>query len=346
MTDLRSLTFEELQAALAPFGWPAFRARQIFEWLQAKGARDARGMTNLPKDLRGTLDRQCFISACEIARKQVSQDGTVKYLFALHDGEKIESAVMRYEHGRSICVSSQAGCSMGCVFCASGEKGRARDLLPGEMLAQIMEAQNDFGGRVSHVVLMGMGEPLDNYDNVLKFLRLASAPGGLNISQRRISLSTCGLVPKIYALANERLGITLSVSLHAPNDALRTRLMPVNKAYPIKELMQACADYAKKTSRRISFEYAMFQGVNDTQDHASELAALLKHMLCHVNLIPANAWRVECGEWREGLRRSDRAAIQAFQECLTRKGIACTVRRSLGQDISAACGQLRGQETG
>ena len=344
MPDLRSLDCEELQTALAPFNWPAFRARQIYDWLQAKGARDARGMTNLPLDMRGILDGRCFISSCEIARKQVSSiDGTVKYLFQLHDGELIESVVMRYEHGRSICVSSQAGCNMGCVFCASGEKGCARDLLPGEILAQILEAQNDLGERISHVVLMGMGEPLDNYENVLRFIKLVSSPEGLNISQRRISLSTCGIAPMIGKLADERLGITLSISLHAANDKLRSELMPINKAYPLEALLRTCRAYTAKTSRRISFEYAMLRGVNDSQSHAHELAALLKDMLCHVNLIPANELH---GMTRSVAARSSRASIQAFQEFLTRKGIACTVRRSLGQDISAACGQLRRQGTG
>ena len=295
-------------------------------------------MTNLPKEIRGILEAQCFISSCEIARRQVSRDGTVKYLFRLRDGETIESVVMKYEHGRSICVSSQAGCRMGCVFCASGEHGCARNLLPGEMLAQITEAQNDMGEHISHIVLMGMGEPLDNYDNVLKFIMLVSNPEGLNVSQRRISLSSCGIVPKIDQLAKERLGITLSISLHAANDKLRTQLMPINRAYPLKELMRACRDYAAHTSRRISFEYAMLRGINDSASHANELASLLKGMLCHVNLIPANEMR--------GVSRSDKATIQAFQELLTRKGINCTVRRSLGQDISAACGQLRSQETG
>jgi len=335
MIDLRSLDFNELQAELAHFNWPSFRAKQVFGWLQVRGVRGAQDMTNLPKEIRSVLEAQCFISACEIARKQVSQDGTVKYLFRLHDGEMIESVVINYEHGRSICVSSQAGCRMGCVFCASGAGGCARNLLPGEMLAQVTQAQNDMGERISHIVLMGMGEPLDNYDNVLKFIKLVSNPKGLNISQRRISFSTCGIMPRIDQLANERLGITLSVSLHAANDALRTQLMPINRTYPLKELMRACKNYAARTSRRISFEYAMLRGINDSAKHANELASLLKGMLCHVNLIPINEMR--------GISRSDKATIQAFQELLAQKGIACTIRRSLGQDISAACGQLRSQ---
>ena len=339
MTDLRSLDYGQLQKALAPFGWPAFRTKQVFDWLQVKGVRAAQEMTNLPNQMRETLSSECFISYCEIARKQVSDaDGTVKYLFRLHDGETIESVVMKYEHGRSICVSSQVGCKMGCVFCASGENGCARDLLPGEMLSQLMAAQNDIGENISHLVLMGMGEPLDNYRNVLKFLRLVTSRQGQNMSQRKISLSTCGIVPMIEELAKERLGITLSISLHAPNDKLRSQLMPVNHAYRLKTLMPACRDYIEQTSRRISFEYAMFRGVNDTTDHAKELAALLKGMMCHVNLIPANETR--------GLQCSEKRNIQAFQDALTHRGITCTVRRSLGQGISAACGQLRGQEPG
>jgi 23S rRNA (adenine2503-C2)-methyltransferase len=337
MTDLRSLFPEELQAELAPFAVPAFRARQMFAWLQAKGAGSAMEMTNLPLSLREALARQCFISACEIARKQVSGDGTVKYLFRLHDGQTVESVVMQYEHGRSVCVSSQVGCKMGCVFCASGAQGFVRNLLAGEMLAQVAQARRDTGQPVTHIVLMGMGEPLDNYDNVLRFLRLAANPEGLHIGMRKISLSTCGLVPELERLAGEHLGLTLSVSLHAPNNALRRQFMPVASRYSLEELLESCKRYTARTSRRISFEYALFCGVNDSKAQASELAARLRGMLCHVNLIPANPTGL--------MARSSKETVQGFQERVTQQGIACTVRRSLGQDISAACGQLR-QEAG
>ena len=336
MLDLRSLFPYELRAALAPFHLPDYRVRQIFDWLQRRGAQKAGEMTNLPKELRERLAKEAFISSCEIARRQLSDDGARKYLFRLHDGEHIECVVMRYTYGYSVCVSTQAGCRMACAFCASGQHGLQRDLLPGEMLAQIHAAQSDLGETISRVVLMGMGEPLDNYDNTLQFLRLAGHPEGLQIGQRKISLSTCGLVPKIDQLANERLGVTLSVSLHAPNDELRSKLMPVNRAYPIGELLAACGRYAKATGRRISFEYALLRGVNDKVEHAHELAARLKGLLCHVNLIPANPVPAL------GFHRSRAEQVRAFQEILEQNGLTVTVRRSLGGDIDAACGQLRG----
>ena len=334
MTDLRSLNPEELQSALAPLQLPDYRANQIFDWLQCRGVGSAGEMTNLPKDLRTQLEQDYSISSCEIVRKQQSASGAAKYLFRLQDGQAIESVVMRYSYGYSVCVSTQAGCRMACAFCASGRHGFTRDLLPGEMLAQIHAAQNDLGESISHVVLMGMGEPLDNYDNTVKFLRLATHPQGLNLSQRKISLSTCGLVPQIDRLAGEHLGVTLSVSLHAPNDALRDRLMPVNRAYPIKELLAACGRYAKATGRRISFEYALLRDVNDSQEHAKELVGRLKGMLCHVNLIPANPVP------ELGFQRSKPERMRVFQDILEQSGLAVTVRRSLGGDIDAACGQL------
>ncbi|MDR0532219.1 MAG: 23S rRNA (adenine(2503)-C(2))-methyltransferase RlmN [Oscillospiraceae bacterium] len=342
--DLRSLDLDGLKEAVAPLGLPAYRAGQMFDWLQAKGVAGAGEMTDLPKALRGQLQSRYLITWCEIARRQESKDGTVKYLFRLHDGEWIESVVMRYQHGRSICVSSQCGCRMGCVFCASGANGCARGLLPGEILAQVQAAQRDLGEPIPRVVLMGMGEPLDNYENVLQFIKLASDPRGLCISQRKISLSTCGIVPGIDRLARERLGVTLSVSLHAPEDKLRSELMPVNRAWPLNELLRACKDYAQATSRRISFEYAMFRGENDSREQAEQLAALLRGMLCHVNLIPANAGGGAQGTEGRGMRGSDRETIRMFQEILAGKGIACTVRRSLGRDIDAACGQLLGKQ--
>ena len=337
MVDLRSLFPDELRDVLAPLNLPAYRAKQIFDWLQRRGAQSAGEMTNLPKELRAQLGENFFISSCEIIRKQQSKTGARKYLFRLHDGETIESVVMRYTYGCSICVSTQAGCKMACAFCASGQHGFTRDLLPGEMLAQIQTAQRDIGETISHVVLMGMGEPLDNYENTVKFLRLATHPEGLNIGQRKISLSTCGLVPQIDQLAGEHLGITLSVSLHAPNDELRGRLMPVNKAYPIKALLAACKQYAKNTGRRISFEYALLRDVNDSPEHAKELASRLKGLLCHVNLIPANPVP------ELGFHRSKPERVRVFQELLEKSGLAVTVRRSLGGDIDAACGQLRHQ---
>ena len=337
MLDLRSLLPDELAAALSPLSLPGYRINQIFGWLQRRGAQDAAAMTSLPKDLRMQLDGEYLITSCEIVRKQESTDGTRKYLFRLYDGNTVESVVMQYEHGRSICVSTQAGCRMGCVFCASGANGLARDLLPGEMLAQVQAAQNDLGTAISHVVLMGMGEPLDNYDNTLPFLRLASHPEGLNIGQRKISLSTCGLVPQIGRLAGERLGLTLSVSLHAPNDEIRGALIPINRKYPVAELLAACRRYTEATGRRVSFEYAMFAGVNDSEACARELAQRLKGMLCHVNLIPANNLP------GNAFRRSAHETIRAFQGILEKSGIAATVRRSLGRDIDAACGQLRHQ---
>ena len=340
MTDLRSLLPEELAAALSSLRLPPYRVRQIFDWLQRVGVPNAAAMTNLPKGLRAHLDGQFLITSCEPLRRQESADGTRKYLFRLHDGNAVETVAMRYEHGHSVCVSTQVGCRMGCTFCASGLNGCARDLLPGEMLAQIQAAQDDLGVTVSHVVLMGMGEPLDNYDSTLRFLRLLSHPEGMHVSQRKISLSTCGLVPQIDRLAGERLGLTLSVSLHAPNDELRSRLMPVNRRWPLDELLAACRRYIRATGRRVSFEYALFAGVNDSEACARELAQKLKGMLCHVNLIPANA--LPGG----ALRRSGNETIRAFQGILEKSGVAVTVRRALGREIEAACGQLRRQEAG
>jgi len=324
---------DELAQALA--GHPAFRTNQVFDWLQQKGVQSFDEMTNLPKTLRDELRGQFQLGTCEIARKQISQlDGTVKYLFRLHDGEHIESVVMRYEHGRSICLSTQVGCNMGCVFCASGLNGLTRNLTAGEMLAQIHAAQRDLNITVTHVVLMGMGEPLDNYDNTLRFLRLVIHPEGLNISQRRVSLSTCGLIDRIDQLAAEGLGVTLSVSLHAADDKLRTRLMPINRVCPLKGLLAACRRYVEATGRRISFEYAMLRGVNDSPEHARKLADALRGMLCHVNLIPAN-------EIGRGFETSPPERIRAFQAQLEQRRVNVTVRRSLGKDIDAACGMLK-----
>ncbi|MDR1464164.1 MAG: 23S rRNA (adenine(2503)-C(2))-methyltransferase RlmN [Oscillospiraceae bacterium] len=340
MTDLRSLSRETLAAELAALNLPAYRADQVFAWLQKRGARSFAEMTDLSKADRARLAERFTLSACAAERKLVSaQDGTVKYLFRLADGEYVESVVMRYRYGLTICVSTQAGCKMGCAFCASGLGGFSRDLLPGEILGQILEAQRDLGEMISRVVLMGMGEPLDNYGNVLAFLRLISHPDGLNISLRKISLSTCGLVPRIHDLRRERLGLTLSVSLHAPNDAVRDRLIPVNRRWPLAELLPACEAYARDTSRRISFEYALIRNVNDSPACARELAGKLRPILCHVNLIPVN----DVPE--QGFVRSPAAAVAAFAAELEQRGLPATVRRRLGGDIDASCGQLRRRQT-
>lgn len=336
--DLRSLPLEELTAQLTAKGYPAFRAKQIRQWLD-QGVTDFEQMTNLPKALREELKQLYTVPGVTILRKLVSQlDGTVKYLFQLDDGETVESVLMQYKHGWSQCLSTQVGCKMGCTFCATGMGGFIRNLSAAEMVAQIEAAQQDTGVRVSSIVLMGMGEPLDNYDQVVRFLRLLGEEGGVHIGMRHISLSTCGLVPGIYRLAEEQIPLTLSVSLHAPNDAIRNQSMPVNRRWPIEELLQACRDYIKATGRRISFEYAMIDGVNDSDACALELADRLRGILCHVNLIPVNAV--------EGKRqkRSSRERIRAFMEILEKKGINATVRRTLGSDINASCGQLRRQQ--
>jgi len=336
--DIRALSTEELAAQLTDAGYPAFRAKQIRQWLD-QGVTDFEQMTNLPKDLRSMLSQQYSVPGVTILRKLVSSiDGTVKYLFRLDDGETVESVLMQYKHGWSQCLSTQVGCKMGCTFCATGMGGFIRDLSAAEMVAQIEAAQQDTGVRVSSIVLMGMGEPLDNYDQVVRFLRMLGEEGGVHIGMRHISLSTCGVVPGIYRLMEEQIPLTLSISLHAPNDAIRSRSMPVNKRWPMDELLKACRDYIKATGRRISFEYAMIDGVNDSDACAEELADRLRGMLCHVNLIPVNA--VEGKQQR----RSSRERIRSFMAVLEKKGINATVRRTLGSDINASCGQLRRQQ--
>ncbi|MCR4615233.1 MAG: 23S rRNA (adenine(2503)-C(2))-methyltransferase RlmN [Clostridiales bacterium] len=334
--DIKSMSLSELSEKCRAFDLPAFRAKQIYKWLQVRGVASFDEMTDLSRDLRGVLAEHFEILFCSIKRKQVSAlDGTVKYLFELNDGELIESVVMKYKYGYTICVSTQVGCKMNCAFCASGLSGFVRDLYPSEILSQIHAAQNDLGIQISHIVLMGMGEPLDNFDNVMKFLDIVSNPDGLNISMRKISLSTSGIVPRIYDLLEKKLQLTLSISLHAPNDEIRSRIMPVNKKYGIDELLKACRTYAKTTSRRISFEYALISGVTDTDECAVELASKLKNMLCHVNLIPVNEV-TENSFKRPGAERTER-----FMGILENNGINATVRRSLGSDIDASCGQLR-----
>lgn len=330
------MTFSEIENVIASLGQPKFRAKQLYQWLQVYGVMDYSEMTNLPKELREKLGEKYPINRCDIELKQVSKiDGTVKYLFKLSDGNFIESVLMKYKYGYTLCISSQVGCKMGCVFCASTKSGCVRNLLPSEMLGQIHAAQRDMNVRVSHIVMMGMGEPLDNFDNAMRFLELVGDENGLNLSLRNISLSTCGIVPKIYELMEKHLQLTLSVSLHAPNNEMRSKVMPINKRYPIEELMEACRKYTALTSRRISFEYAMIKDVNDTDRCAYELASLLKGMLCHVNLIPAN----EITESKH--KRSTAERQERFIKILNSRGINATVRRSLGSDIDASCGQLR-----
>lgn len=333
--NLKSLTREEIGDILKELGQPAFRAGQIFTWLH-KGVRSYEEMTNLPKNLRQILAEKYPICPPRVVRRQESsRDGTIKYLWELSDGNCVETVLMRYRYGNTVCISTEVGCPMGCAFCASTLGGLVRRLEPFEMLDQVLFTQVDSGLPVSHIVLMGIGEPLDNFDNVMRFLELVNSPEGMNISMRHISLSTCGLVPKIDELAKRKLQLTLSVSLHAPNDQIRSTIMPVNRAYPIDELLAACRRYYEATSRRISFEYAMINGVNDRECDAQELLRRLKGLPAHFNLIPLN--HVE----ESPLKPSTRNAVARFQQILEDGGIPTTVRRTLGGDIDASCGQLR-----
>lgn len=335
LTDIKSMTLDELTEFVTENGFPKFRAKQIYDWLY-KNVTDFDNMRNIPADLKAFLKSSSYISVANIEKKLVSRyDKTVKYLFSFNDGECVESVVMSYKHGYSICISTQVGCKMGCTFCATGKSGFSRSLIPSEMLGQIEAAQRDLNIRISNIVLMGMGEPLDNFDNVVKFLRLVSSDNGLNIGMRHITLSTCGIVPKIYELAKLHLGITLSVSLHAPNDEIRQQTMPIAKKYSIEELLKACSDYFKTTGRRVTFEYSMISGVNDSDENARELAKRLEGTQSHVNLIPVNT--VEgTGYLKSNIKRQ-----QAFINILAAKNIGATVRRTLGSDINASCGQLR-----
>ena len=333
--NLKSLTMPEMAAEFQKLGQPGFRAKQVFTWLH-KGARSYDEMTNLPKALRELLSRQYPICPPKVVRKQESKrDGTIKYLWELHDGNCVETVLMRYHYGNTVCISTEVGCRMGCAFCASTLGGLVRRLEPHEMLDQVLFTQVDSGLPVSHIVLMGIGEPLDNFENVMRFLELVNSPEGMNISMRHISLSTCGLVPKIDELAKRKLQLTLSVSLHAPNDETRNKIMPVNRAYPSEELLAACRRYYAQTSRRISFEYAMIDGVNDSEEDARELLRRLRGLPAHFNLIPLN--HVE----ESPLKPSSRAAVAKFQKLLEDGGVPATVRRTLGGDIDASCGQLR-----
>lgn len=333
MTDIKSMTLPELRETIQAMGEPAFRGKQVFSWL-SRGVSSFDEMSNLPISLRERLKQTCTLTVPKAARKQVSaRDGTIKYLWELADGNCVESVLMRYRHGNTVCVSSQVGCRMGCAFCASTIAGKVRDLTPGEILDQVIFTQKDSGAPVSNIVLMGIGEPMDNLDAVLKFLEIVNHPDGLNIGMRHISLSTCGVLPGIRRLAELAPQLTLSVSLHAPDSETRSKLMPVNRAYDVEELFAACHDYFEKTGRRISFEYAMIDGVNDRDWQADLIAKRLRGMPGHVNLIPLN----DVAE--SPFRPSRRTA--AFQKRLESHGLTATVRRSLGGDIDAACGQLR-----
>lgn len=336
--DVLSMFPEEISALCVSLGQPKYRGKQIFEGLY-KGNRAFDEFTSLPKTFREQLNDNAFIPTASIKRKLVSAiDGTVKYLYTLHDGETVESVFMRYHHGNTMCISTQVGCRMGCAFCASTKAGLVRSLYPSEMLLQILEAERDLGERVSNIVLMGMGEPLDNYDNVIKFLRLVNHESGLNIGLRHISLSTCGLVDRIDKLADEGLPVTLSISLHAPNDEIRRQTMPIANKWSIRKLLDACTRFTDKTGRRISFEYALISGVNDSREHAHELGRLLSGMLCHVNLIPVNPIK------EKNFVRSEKNAIKVFTETVETYKISVTVRRRLGADINASCGQLRAED--
>lgn len=333
LTDIRSMTPEELTAALREMGEPAFRGKQVFTWLH-RGVRSFDEMSDIPKPLREKLAAAYRVGGPRAARKQCSKtDGTVKYLWELFDGNCVETVLMGYHHGNTVCVSTQVGCRMGCAFCASTLGGRVRDLTPGEMLEQVLFTQTDSGRTVSNIVLMGIGEPMDNLDNVLRFLELVNHPLGLHIGMRHISLSTCGVIPGIRRLAELGLQLTLSVSLHAPDSATRSRIMPVNRAYDVEELFAACHDYFRRTGRRVSFEYAMIDGVNDADWQADLIVKRLRGMPGHVNLIPLN----DVAE--SPLKPSRR--LRQFQRRLEGQGVAATVRRSLGGDIDASCGQLR-----
>ena len=333
--NIQSMTLPEVTAALKELGQPAFRGKQVYTWLH-KGVGSYDEMTNLSKALREQLAEKYPIYVPKVVRKQESKkDGTIKYLWQLADGNCVETVLMRYHYGNTVCISTEVGCAMGCAFCASTIGGLVRRLEPYEMLNEVLFTQIDSGLPVSRVVLMGIGEPLDNFDNVMRFLELVNSEDGMNISMRHISLSTCGLIPKIDALAERKLQISLAISLHGPNDEIRSRVMPVNKAYPIEPLLECCRRYYDATSRRIHFEYAMIDGVNDRECDARELLRRLKGLPAHFNLIPLN--HVE----ESPLKPSSKAAVARFQQILEEGGITATVRRTLGSDIDASCGQLR-----
>ena len=333
--DLLSMTLPEIEADFAALGEPKYRAKQVFEWL-GRGVREFEGMSNLPKSLREKLKANYHLYAPKVLQKQVSQiDGTIKYLWELYDGNAVETVVMSYQHGNTVCVSCQVGCRQGCAFCASTIGGLVRGLEPSEILDEVLFSQLDSGLPISNIVLMGIGEPLDNFDNVMRFLELVNHPKGMNIGMRHISLSTCGLIERFADLAERDLQLTLSVSLHAPDDETRSKLMPANRGRGVEALMEACRKYYDKTGRRISFEYAMIDGVNDTERHARLLAKEAKSLAAHVNLIPLN--HVEERQFRP----STQGHMKAFIKILEDEGVNVTVRRRLGSDVDASCGQLR-----
>lgn len=335
MKKIKDYSLEELKEELKSLGEKPFRAQQIYQWLYEEKVKSFDEMTNLSLSLREKLKQEYTMSNFNIIQKQESADGTKKYLFDVLDGNAIETVLMEYHHGKTICVSSQVGCKMGCKFCASTGIAFVRSLTAGEIVEQILAVEQDTGDRVSNIVFMGIGEPLDNYDNVIKAIHILNHPKGLNIGARHISISTSGLVPKIYDLAKEKIPCTLSISLHATSNEKRSSMMPVNHAYPIEELMKACKDYIASTNRRISFEYALAKDNNDNLEDAKELVKLLKGMLCHVNLIPIN--KIEDGKFTKSTNEN----IMKFRDYLNDHGIVATIRRELGSDIDAACGQLR-----
>ena len=333
--DIKSMYLDELTDYVKAIGLPAFRAKQLFSWMHEKYVGDTDSMTNLTKDMREKIKEDGFVVLKEETRQVSKKDGTVKFLYKLHDGQMIETVFMRYSYGNSICISSQAGCRMGCRFCASTIGGLVRNLSASEMLEQVYATMRLTGERISNIVIMGTGEPLDNYDNVIRFIRLITDEKGYNLSMRNITMSTCGIVPKIDELADEKLAITLAISLHAPNDEKRRSLMPIAEKYSIKEIIDACKRYFDITGRRISFEYSLVKGQNDSKEDALELAELLKGQNCHVNLIPVNS--IEERNFEKG----DNNSIQNFKLVLEKNSINVTIRRSVGSDIDAACGQLR-----
>lgn len=335
-TDIKSMTLDELSGVLTGMGEKRFRADQIYGWLHKKLAVSYEDMKNVPRSCRESLAKDYPLYGVTEVERQVSKiDGTMKFLFSLHDGNMIESVLMKYKHGNSVCISSQAGCRMGCAFCASTLMGLARNLHPSEMLDQIYAISRATGERVSHVVVMGTGEPFDNFDSLCRMIEILCDPKGLNISHRNITVSTCGLVPKIYEFADRNPQVTLAISLHAPDDRLRQSLMPIAKRYDLKELMKAARYYVDKTNRRITFEYSLVNGVNDSPEHAAALAGLIRGMNCHVNLIPVNPIK------EREFRQSNTRSVEHFKGMLEQKRIPVTVRREMGRDIQAACGQLR-----
>ncbi|HBZ63313.1 MAG TPA: 23S rRNA (adenine(2503)-C(2))-methyltransferase RlmN [Lachnospiraceae bacterium] len=336
--DLRSLTIEEMTELAEHMGQKAFRGKQLFEWIHKKQVENMEEISNLPKAFLEPLQENYMVSGVTLVKKQMSKAGdTAKYLFSLADGNLVESVWMKYHHGNSVCISSQVGCRMGCTFCASTLTGLTRSLTAGEMLSQIYEIQKETGERVSNVIVMGMGEPLDNYDNLIRFVKLLSHPQGIQISQRSITVSTCGLVDRIRDLMKEKLQITLAISLHAPNDEIRQKTMPIAKKYSIEEIFSVCHEYVDYTGRRVTFEYSMIDGVNDGKAHALELARRCKGLNCHINLIPLNEVK------ERKCHRSKEENIRDFKLVLEENRINVTIRREMGSDIDAACGQLRNQ---